>query len=154
MSAPPDPEMRRAASAKAAQNSQSNPNAEALAQALRRINEGLFACEVEADICPTCGNIIEDFEELIALRTVDLVTQWELDDPRDRWKHTGELPPPRVEEPPKVKPYRTPQATIDAFFGWVIRQDEAAQARWLAEHPKDAPYIRKLLEEKCRLQPK
>jgi hypothetical protein len=24
----------------------------------------------------------------------DLVRQWELADPRDRWRHTGEAPPP------------------------------------------------------------
>jgi len=50
----------------------------------------------------------------------------------------------------KAKEYRTPQSTIDAFFGWVVRQDEAYQRRWLAEHPKDEAYLRKLLREKSK----
>ena len=57
--------------------------------------------------------------------------------------------------PPPSKPeYRTPQATVDCFFGWIVRQDEATQARWLAEHPKDAAYLRKLWEDKCKAQSK
>ena len=51
---------------------------------------------------------------------------------------------------PARKEYRTPQSTIDAFFGWVVRQDEAYQRRWLAEHPKDEAYLRKLLREKSK----
>jgi hypothetical protein len=50
----------------------------------------------------------------------------------------------------KGKEYRTPQSTIDAFFGWIVRQDEAYQRRWLAEHPKDEAYLRKLLAEKSK----
>jgi hypothetical protein len=50
--------------------------------------------------------------------------------------------------------YRTPQSTIDAFFGWVVRLDEAHQQRWLAEHPKDAPYLLTLWREKCKLPSK
>jgi hypothetical protein len=50
----------------------------------------------------------------------------------------------------KGKEYRTPQSTIDAFFGWVVRQDEAYQRCWLAEHPKDEAYLRKLLREKSK----
>jgi hypothetical protein len=54
------------------------------------------------------------------------------------------------ESQPAKKEYRTPQSTIDAFFGWVVRQDEAHQRRWLAEHPKDEAYLRKLLREKSK----
>ena len=50
----------------------------------------------------------------------------------------------------KGKEYRTPQSTIDAFFGWGVRQDEAYQRCWLAEHPKDEAYLRKLLREKSK----
>jgi hypothetical protein len=61
----------------------------------------------------------------------------------------------RPKPPPPSKPeYRTPQATVDCFFGWIVRQDEATQARWLAEHPKDAAYLRKLWEDKCKAQSK
>ena len=52
----------------------------------------------------------------------------------------------RVEPKPE---YRTPQSTIDAFFGWIVRQDTETQARWLAQHPKDEAYLRKLWSEKC-----
>jgi hypothetical protein len=61
----------------------------------------------------------------------------------------------RPKPPAPSKPeYRTPQATVDCFFGWIVRQDRATQARWLAEHPKDAPYLRKLWEDKCKAQSK
>jgi hypothetical protein len=92
---------------------------------------------------------IDAIEEIVFLRASDFVTWLEMADPRDRWTHTGELPPAAIAEPPSKNEYRTPQATLDAFFGWVVRQNEATQAHWLAEHPKDAPFIRKLWREKC-----
>ena len=101
-----------------------------------------------------CTSIDAGFEEIIFLRTNDFVIQMEMADPRDRWRHTGELPPAAVPEPPFKKEYRTPQGTIDAFFGWVVRQDQAYQARWLAQHPKDEAYLRKLWEDKCKPQSK
>jgi hypothetical protein len=96
---------------------------------------------------------IEAIEEIVFLRGSDFVARLEMADPRDRWKHTGELPSSFIAEPPLKNEYRTPQATLDAFFGWIVRQDEATQAHWLAEHPKDAPLIRKLWREKCSSQP-
>ena len=54
------------------------------------------------------------------------------------------------ERKPAKKEYRTPQSTIDAFFGCVVRQDEAYQRCWLAEHPKDEAHLRKLLREKSK----
>jgi hypothetical protein len=68
----------------------------------------------------------------------ELVRRWEASDAD------------RAEPPKKSKTeYRTPQATVDTFFGWIVRQDEAAQERWLAEHPKDAPYLQRLWEARC-----
>ena|SRR5215208_2685197 len=61
-----------------------------------------------------------------------------------------EQPPPAL----KIREYRTPQSTIDALFGWIVRQDEATQARWLADRPKDAPYLRRLWESKCKTRGK
>ncbi len=92
---------------------------------------------------------IDAIEEIVFLRTSDFVTWLEMADPRDRRMHTGELPPVVIAEPPSKNQYRTPQATLDAFFGWIVRQDEATQAHWLAEHPEDAPLIRRLWREKC-----
>jgi hypothetical protein len=46
-----------------------------------------------------------------------IVRRWELADPRDRWQHTGEAPPSAPSaESLAVRPYRTPQSTIDAFW--------------------------------------
>jgi hypothetical protein len=78
-----------------------------------------------------------------------IVRQWELDDPRDRWKHTGELPPQAVEMPrAAAQPYRTPQSTIDAFWFVAGLGDVDHLARWLAQHPRDVVVLQKLWEAK------
>ena len=56
-------------------------------------------------------------EEMPSDDAADIVRRWELADPRDRWRHTGEAPPKASAEPPRRRePYRTPQATCDAFW--------------------------------------
>ena len=91
----------------------------------------------------------EAFEREIMLRTADLVRQWELDDPRDRWKHTGEAPPkamsPQVNRP---KAYETPEATINAFWYVVSLCEPKRLTAWLDDHPRDGPFLIKLLEDK------
>ncbi|WLB58473.1 hypothetical protein [Bradyrhizobium japonicum] len=79
-----------------------------------------------------------------------LVRDWELADERDRWRWTGEAPPLAPElEPEQPRPYRTAQATADAFW-WVVRQGDADHLdRWLANHPRDAAHLHKLWEAKC-----
>jgi hypothetical protein len=108
---------------------------------------------IEIERCERCGCAIEDLEELIFLRAADLLTQWELADPRDAWRHTGEQPPRSDAEPiPQARPYRsTPQATEDAFKYVVSLNDPDRLARWLAEHPLDAPYLLKIWERKNAL---
>jgi hypothetical protein len=50
--------------------------------------------------------------------------------------------------PREPKPYRTPQSTVDAFW-YVVRQGNTAQLEsWLANHPCDAGYLVKRLQEK------
>jgi hypothetical protein len=95
------------------------------------------------------GCAIEDLEELIYLRAADLIAQWERADPRDRWRHTGEQPPRTVEPAPAAaQPYRTPQATIDAFM-YVARLDDPEYlARWLADHKRDAAHLLKIWKAK------
>jgi hypothetical protein len=61
-----------------------------------------------------------------------------MDDPSKR------LPPPPAEPPP----YRTPQATIDAFWYVVELGDPERFKAWLAARPDDAPFLLKLLESK------
>lgn len=62
-----------------------------------------------------------------------LVRRWELDDPRDRWKLTGELPPAPHNEPgPRPRP--APQSTLDAF-NFVLGTGDAERLRkWLRDH--------------------
>jgi hypothetical protein len=78
----------------------------------------------------------------------NLVVQWELADPRDRWKHTGEAPPLEIKPRPAVLVYRTPQATIDAFWYVASLDDPDYLKRWLSEHPRDVLALQKLWEAK------
>jgi hypothetical protein len=100
-------------------------------------------------LCELYGYTIEDLEELIYLRAADLIAQWERADPRDRWRHTGEAPPPSARPAARpVAPYRTPQATVDAFL-YVAGLDEPEHlARWLDQHPRDEKYLCKLWKAK------
>jgi hypothetical protein len=93
--------------------------------------------------------IAEEIERLIYLRACDLVQQWELADPRDRWRYTGEQRPRTIEPAPTgAQPYRTPQATIDAFWYVASLDDPDYLKRWLAEHPRDVAALQKLWEAK------
>jgi hypothetical protein len=86
----------------------------------------------------------------------DIMRRWDLADPRDRWQHTGEPPPPahvrnsdispRPADGPQ--PYRTPQATKDAFWSLVGLADPERLKAWLADHPRDARFLIKLLESR------
>jgi hypothetical protein len=85
----------------------------------------------------------------------DIVRRLELADPRDRWKQTGEAPPPVsvrnsdiATNPNAPRSYRTPQSTIDAFWYVVGLDDLARLAAWLDDHPRDKPTLLKLLESK------
>jgi hypothetical protein len=80
---------------------------------------------------------------------VHIVRQWEMADPRDRWRHTGEPPPEPKIEPSAPKPYRPPQATVDAFWFVVRLDDPEYLARWLAQHPADAPHLHEIWERRC-----
>ena len=77
-----------------------------------------------------------------------IVKEWELGDLRDRWRHTGELPPKPVPEPARPR-YSTPQTTVDAFLFVVGLDDAERLAQWLADHPLDAPQLLNLWEQKC-----
>jgi hypothetical protein len=87
--------------------------------------------------------------------TESIMRQWELADPRDAWRHTGEPPPPAsvrnsdvAEEPAARSHYRTPQATTDAFWFVINLCDPARLKAWLHDHPRDARHLLKLLESK------
>jgi hypothetical protein len=73
-----------------------------------------------------------------------IIRQWELDDPRDAWRHTGELAPSArrsgapygagVGQDVSLRLYRTPQSTIDAFKYVASLGDPAYLAKWLRNH--------------------
>jgi hypothetical protein len=89
----------------------------------------------------------DDVERQIYLDASALVKRWEMADPRDRWRHSGE-PPPEASDIPTTErqPYRTPQSVVDAFFYLVGLGDADRLAGWLRDHPKDVPTLLKLLE--------
>jgi hypothetical protein len=86
-----------------------------------------------------------DLDELE--RRVELIRQVEvaaifarleaMDDPSKR------LPPTREPEP-----YRTPEATVNAFWFVASLRDPERLRAWLLARPKDAPTLLKLLESK------
>jgi hypothetical protein len=114
--------------------------------------------EIDPRPCELCGRTVDQHEcfddgegpEFFCYPEGDLVTQWELADPRDRWKHTGE-PPPDIGIPMTIakQPYRTPQSTVDAFFYMLKTKDAAGIAAWLAAHPRDERHLQKIWERKC-----
>jgi hypothetical protein len=85
-----------------------------------------------------------------------MLVQWEMADPRDRWRYTGELPPPEnvrngdiSGKPAKaLQPYHPPKATRQAFWHVVRSADRKALNNWLAHHPADAPFLLKIWKEK------
>ena len=114
--------------------------------------------------CELCGLTIDrhrmvdhgEGPEFYCYPDDDIVTRWELADPRDAWRHTGEPPPPASVRNSDIsgkpasaaKPYRTPQATIDAFWYVVRLADPERLAAWLDDHPKDEFFLLNLLEGK------
>src|SRR4051794_31494364 len=77
----------------------------------------IVAAEIEAEFASTL------VPELPSDYAAQLVMSWELDDPRDRWRWTGELPP-AAEKQPERRPALVPQSTIDAF-NYVVSAGDA-----------------------------
>jgi hypothetical protein len=126
--------------------------------------------EIDPGPCQMCGRTIgehsrvDTFDGSIFLcddGPGDLVRQWELADPRDRWRHTGEPAPSAAvrnsdsfaRPANKPRPYSTPDSTIAAFFYVIKTKDAAGIAAWLAAHPRDETYLRKILEQKYSTAP-
>jgi hypothetical protein len=116
------------------------------------------------DSCEGCGLPIDRHQRIDTaegpefrcpdLAAADIVRRLEMADPRDRWKHTGEPPPPASVRNSDIsarpannpQPYRTPRSTIAAFLYLVATDDLPRVRDWLAARPKDAPYLLQLLE--------
>jgi hypothetical protein len=108
----------------------------------------IVAAEIEAEEISALESAPADLPLDYAAQ---IVRQWEMADPRDAWRHTGELPPaPKVERPSTKTIHRTtPQSTVDAFW-CVIQQDNADYlARWLENHPLDVSHLTGIWEAKC-----
>ncbi|PDT69226.1 hypothetical protein CO683_14780 [Bradyrhizobium ottawaense] len=94
----------------------------------------IVAAEIEAE-----QHVAADLPSDYAQR---LVRDWELADPRDRWRHTGELPPPPEKGPKRLNfpiisescRCPAPQSTKDAFKYVVALGDADHLRRWLRDH--------------------
>jgi hypothetical protein len=96
----------------------------------------LFFCRDLEDL--TLSELELRAELMRQIYVAEMVARWEaMDCPADA------CPPPK-----KPEPYRTPQATTDAFFYVVALDDVDRLKEWLDAHPKDAPTLLKLLEAK------
>jgi hypothetical protein len=96
---------------------------------------------------------LEELERRAELRRQEeiaaMVRDWEMNDPRDRWRHTGEPRPATQPAPiPRREPYAPPQATVDAFLYVAALDDVDRLQAWLDDHPEDAPILLKLLKAK------
>jgi hypothetical protein len=77
----------------------------------------------------------EEVDDLPSDYAAQIVRQWEMNDARDRWRHTGEMPPGIVETPSAIRPkVAVPQATVAAFKYVVALGDPEYLARWLRAH--------------------
>jgi hypothetical protein len=92
-------------------------------------------------------------ELVIRIEAAAIVARLELADPRDRWRQTGEpAPAPEIRNGPLVtsSQVRTsphvPQPTLEAFRHLVAAGDVGHLKAWLADHPKDAPFLLSLIE--------
>jgi hypothetical protein len=118
--------------------------------------------EIDPRPCEFCGLTIDQHrmvdtgegpeffcEEFETPDAANLVRQWELADPRDAWKWTGEQPPKNCQDDGQFsRPYSTPEATIRVFWFVVSLNDLEYLKAWLAKHPADAPTLLELLESK------
>jgi hypothetical protein len=115
--------------------------------------------EIDPRSCGLCGLTIDQHEMVdtgdgpeffcneLSSDAADIVQRWEEADPRDRWKHTGEPRPKAARDrTASATRYRTPQATVDAFW-YVVRLDNADYlARWLRSHQGDARALLQILD--------
>lgn len=92
------------------------------------------------------GEAFTPVEDLPSDYASQLLMQWELADPRDRWRWTGELPPVQQASVIARPRRRTPQATVDAFRFVVSLGDADHLAAWLRNHPEDAEALVETLE--------
>jgi hypothetical protein len=102
----------------------------------------IVAAEIEAEFSPSMApDLPNDY-------AAQAVMQWELDDPRDRWRWTGEPRPAARPAVTQRAPYAPAKSTVDAFLYVAALDDVVRLKAWLDDHPKDAPMLLELLEAK------
>jgi hypothetical protein len=96
-----------------------------------------------------CADILPDEMTLDELeRRAELIRREEVAEIVARLEAMDD--PSRRLPPAEVRPsYRTAQSTIDAFWYVVSNKDANGLADWLADHPRDETYLKKILERKC-----
>jgi hypothetical protein len=120
--------------------------------------------EIDPRPCELCGLTIDQhvmvddgegpefFCEETDPYAADIVRQWELADPRDAWRHTGEPPPPASvrNSDTTAKPTRSQrpaESTVQEFWHVVTREPEKLKT-WLARHPGEAPALHQIWKAK------
>jgi hypothetical protein len=89
----------------------------------------IVALEIEAEFSSSLA------PDLPSDYATQLVMSWELDDPRDRWRWTGEMPPALQIEPKQARTYKPADSTVDAFKFVASLGDPDRLRAWLKDHP-------------------
>ncbi|MBR1086463.1 hypothetical protein JQ621_03140 [Bradyrhizobium manausense] len=100
----------------------------------------IVAAEIEAEFAPTLA------PDLLTNYAAQTVMRWELEDPRDRWKWTGEPRPLETRVVTQREPQAPAKSTVDACLHVARLGDVARLKAWLDDHRKDAPQLLEILE--------
>jgi hypothetical protein len=109
--------------------------------------------EIDPRPCEWCGLTIDqhrmvDIGEGPEFFCNELDVDEDVAEPRDAWRHTGEPPAPEPEARQRPPAYRTAASTIAAFEYVASLGNADYLARWLANHPADAPELFKIWKGK------
>ncbi|MET4479651.1 hypothetical protein [Bradyrhizobium sp. F1.13.3] len=99
----------------------------------------IVAAGVNAELPDAARDLPSDYAS-------QLVMQWELDDERDRWRWTGELPPVPTSNGRKAATYKPAHSTVWAFEYVLGLGDPERLAAWLLNHTDDAALLLETVE--------
>jgi hypothetical protein len=96
-----------------------------------------------------CPDLSPDEMTLVELeRRAELRRQEQVAAIMARWEAQDALAPCEPVPPREPEPYRPAQSTVDAFWFVVGLRDPERFKAWLADRPKDSPFLLQLLESK------
>jgi hypothetical protein len=98
----------------------------------------MVAAEIEAEEQALLAAEPDDLTEYDLREIARRVERWEAADQRRSYAPAS-----------SPRPHGTPQSTIDAFWHVVRAEDPQYLARWLAQHPADAPHLHEIWGRKC-----